>query len=256
MKFKYFTFAITPLAFLFGCSGGIKTTLSKPVVKDISQWQQQYEQNFERINSFEGSARLTIESLEFSGHVSVKVYWIRPDTLFIQAEGPLGLDVGKMFIGKSRYLIYNQFNNEFLAGNIDDRYMSRFLQTDLYLKDLKPGVLGRPLDFPAALGLADADRGIFRKRSENYDYRFVVNPATGLLDRWEKIEDNQIIILQEFKNYRMLANIYFPYLIQITFPVQEQRISIFYKEIVLNEPINSEIYTIEINPKVKQLNVN
>lgn len=256
MRFSFFYVALSLVLFLFGCSGGIKTRITKPVVTDIADWPQQFEANFSKISTLEGDARLTIETMEFSGHISLKTYWISPDTFFVQAEGPLGLDVGKMFIGESRFIIYNQFENQYLSGSIDDKFLAKFLQTDIYLKDLRQATLGRPLIHAASLTLADANHGIFRQRIGSVDYRYVVNPVTGLLERWEKLQNDRIQVLQEFKNYHQIDQVYLPYLVQITLPREQQRISIFYKEIILNNPIDSKIYTIEIGPKVKQLNLN
>jgi outer membrane lipoprotein-sorting protein len=256
MRFKLFFFWLCSLIFFLGCAGGKKTNITKPVLTDISNWPIQFEENHDKINSLEGSARLTIESEEFSGHISLKTYWVKPDTFFIQAEGPLGLDIGKMFIGKSRFIIYNQFENQFITGSVNDPYLGKFLQTDIYLKDLKQAILGRPLNFSPSLRLTDRNSGIFRKRIGDKDYRYIVNPATGLLERLEILKDSQLQIIEEFKNYRSINDIYTPFLVQITLPTEKQRISIFYNEIIFNKPIDSKIYTIDISPKVRQLNLN
>lgn len=256
MRFSYFYFAFLLFPFLVSCTGGTKARIAQPRVTDIANWPQQFEANFSKINTFEGSARLTIESPQFSGHISIKTYWISPDIFFIKAEGPLGLDIGKMYIGESRFIIYNQFENRFLSGSIDDEFLGKFLQTDIYLKDLRQAILGRPVIFSTSLTLTDRTHGIFRTRIGAADYRYVVNPVTGLLDRWEKLRNDQIQILEEFKNYRQIDGVFFPFLIQITLPAEQQRISIFYQDVVLNNPIDSKIYTIEIGPKVKQLNLN
>lgn len=256
MRFELFFFLLFSLIFFLSCAGGRKTNLTKPVLTDISNWPLQFEKNYNKINSLEGSARLTIESQEFSGHISLKTYWVKPDTFFIQAEGPLGLDIGKMFIGESRFIIYNQFENQFITGSVSDPYLGKFLQTDIYLRDLKQAILGRPLSFSPSLTLTDRDHGIFRQRIGDKNYRYIVNPATGLLERLEILEDNKVQIMEEFKNYQLINDIYIPFLIQITLPAEQQRISIFYKEIIFNKPIDSKIYTIDISPKVKQLNLN
>ena len=256
MRFSYFYIVFLFFLYLLGCTGGTRTRISQPVVKDISNWPQQFEANFLKISTLEGNGRLSIETPQFSGHISLKAYWISPDTFFIQAEGPLGLDIGKMFIGESRFILYNQFENQYLSGSVNDEFLGKFLQTDIYLKDLRQATLGRPLSYLTSLTLTDPNHGIFRKRIGSVDYRYVVNPATGLLERWEKLQNDRIQILEEFKNYRQIDDVYLPYLIRVTLPLEQQQISIFYKEIVLNNPIDSKIYTIEIGPKVKQLNLN
>lgn len=256
MRFRLAFFLLSFLLFILSCAGGRKTNITKSVLTDISSWPLQFEKNYDKIYSMEGSARLTIESQEFSGHISLKTYWVKPDTFFIQAEGPLGLDIGKMFIGKSRFIIYNQFENQFITGSINDPYLGKFLQTDIYLRDLKQVFLGRPLSFSNSLILTDRYHGIFRNRMGGKDYRYTVNPATGLLEKLEILENNQVQVIEEFKNYRIINDIYIPFLTQITLPTEKQRISVFYKEIIFNKPIDSKIYTIDISPKVRQLNLN
>lgn len=256
MRFSHFYFVFLFFAYFLSCTGGTKTRISLPAVTDIANWPQHFEANFAKIKTLEGSARISVETPQFAGHISLKTYWISPDTLFAQAEGPLGLDIGQMYIGESRFIIYNQFENRFLSGSIDDEFLGKFLQTDIYLKELKQAILGLPLYFSAPLTLTDKSHGIFRKRIGHIDYRYVVNPATGFLESWEKLRNDRTQIFEEFKNYHQIDDIYFPFLVHITLPAEQQRISIFYKEIVLNNPIDSKIYTVEISPKVKQLNLN
>lgn len=247
---------LVSVVFLFGCAAGVRTSVTKPFLTNISEWSQQFQKNYDRIQSFQGNARLTVESPQLSGHLSVEIYWIRPDTLYIQAGGPLGMDIGEMFLGRSRFIIHNQYENQFMAGDLDDPYMGKFLQTDIYLKDLKQAVLGRPLHLSSPLKLTDREGGVFRSQKGGGEYRYVVNPRTGLLESWEKLENGQVQVLQEFKNYHEIDGVYIPYLIQLTLPAEQQRISIFYKDVEINKPIDSGIYTIEIGPKVKQINLN
>jgi len=61
---------------------------------------------------------------------------------------------------------------------------------------------------------------------------------------------------QDFKNYRNIDGIYLPMIIQITLPDQKERISIFYKSVELNKPLDLAKHTIEISSKVQQLNLN
>jgi len=241
---------------IIGCAGGIKYKKVQPFITDLGDWPLKYQSNSGQIHTFKASARFTIESASYSGHFSLKTYWIQPDTLFLQAEGPLGLDVGKIFVGELRFILYNQYNNNFVSGNIDNPFFSKFLQTSFSLKELKQSILGRP-PFPSSnIRLVDPTKGIFSVILGMNEYKYYVNPATGLLEKWENIENGQVLVREQFKNYKEIDDIFIPGFIQIYLPQQNERVSIFYKDIELNHPIENKIYTIEIGPKVKQLNLN
>jgi outer membrane lipoprotein-sorting protein len=256
MKYRVFVSGVLLLLLLSGCSGGLRTSISKPFLTDLQYWPQEYQRNRKLIHSFSGNARFTIESLQYSGHVSVKTYFVKPDTLFLQAEGPLGVDVGKIFIGKSRFIFYNQFENSFVSANLDNPFLGRFFQTNIPLKDLKRAIIGEPPTPVNSLKLADSNRGIFTYMIGQEEYRYIVNPQNGLLEAWEQSSGGQIEVRQEFLNYRQINDIYIPAQIKITLPQKKERITVFYKDIKLNKPVDPDVYTISINPKVKQLNLN
>ncbi|RMF54916.1 MAG: DUF4292 domain-containing protein [Calditrichaeota bacterium] len=239
-----------------GCGGGMRMMRVKSFVTKLHLWPEIYQQNFQRMDSFHGKAKLTVESQDFSGNVSVETYWVNPEHLYIKAEGPLGMDVGKMFIGKKRFIVYNQYNNFFTSGSIDDPYLNRFWQTNVSLKELKYAALGFPIHWDPAVTLVDTVNGIFITREDEIEYQYLVNPENGLLESLEVSRNNRVFLQQDFKNYRVVGGVYFPSIIQITLVDQKERVSIFYEEMEVNIPIDPEIYTIDVSSKVKQLNVN
>jgi len=239
-----------------GCAGPLRKGVRQPFVRDISLWPEAYTQNYSKIRSFVGKARFTIESPEYSGHVGVKTYFAAPDTLFIHAEGPLGVDVGKIFIGPHRFIVYNPYNNNFVSGSLTDPYINNFLQTDIRLNELKTAAMGL-LPLPSqGLRLSDPENGVFSYRREKELYRYTVNPVTGLLDKFEIVKQGKVVVLQEFKNYQKIGGLFMPALIRLTLPQKTERLSIFYQKLEVNVPIDSQTYSLLIGPKVKQLNRN
>lgn len=239
-----------------GCAGPISRSVTKPFVESLEDWPLQYQKNMQRISSFVGKARLTIESPQFSGHLSVTTYWVKPDTFFLKAEGPLGLDMGKIFVGKRRFIVYNQFENQFISGSVDDAYVNRFLNTDIELAQLKQALIGQAPIGANAVRLTDARKGIFSARDSHYEYRFQVNPRTGLVEKWEALQDGKVLFRQEFKNYHSVEGVYMPRIITFTLAERKERLSVYYKEIQINQRIDPSVYTIKVDPKVQQLNVN
>ncbi len=249
-----------------GCAGGVKSSgvgvaveNVAPFVTSLDEWPAKYRQNFQNILTFQGKARLTLESPNGGGNVSTKTVWGRPDKLFMKAEGPLGLDVGKIFVGEKRFIWYNQYENHFTAGSLDDPYLNRFLQTNITFSELKQTVLGYAGQVEDSLTLIDRANGVFTSAHRNDDdiyYRFIVNPELGLLEAVEALRQSRVFMRQDFKNYRVIDDIYLPTLIRITMLDQRERVSIFYKSIALNKPLDPDEFAIKISSKVEQLNLN
>ncbi len=76
---------------LMACAGGgVRNLRVKPFLETLDSWPEEYRSNFQQIRSFSGKARLSIESEQFNGNVSLKTNWVQPDKLYLQAEGPQG----------------------------------------------------------------------------------------------------------------------------------------------------------------------
>lgn len=266
LKSLKMTLSVITFLFMAGCAGGIKSSgvgiaveNVAPFVTNLDEWPAKYRQNFQNILTFQGKARLTLESPHGGGNVSTKTVWGRPDKLFMQAEGPLGLDVGKIFVGEKRFIWYNQYENHFTAGSLDDPYLNRFLQTNITFSELRYTLLGYAGQAEDSLVLIDRTNGVFATTHGNDDdihYRFIVNPELGLLEAVEALRQSRVFMRQDFKNYRVIDNIYLPTLIRITMLDQRERVSIFYKNIALNKPLDPGEFAIKISSKVEQLNLN
>ncbi|NOX37397.1 MAG: DUF4292 domain-containing protein [Calditrichaeota bacterium] len=243
------------MALLFSCAAPLKRSAPPVLTTQIHQWPERYQANYQQIHTFEGTARLTVESPQVNGHVNIRVIWIDPDTLFVQAEGAFGVNVGKIFIGKRRFLIYNEYDNQYIAGELTNAYIARFLNTDFSLKDLQAALLGKPLAPVSGARLVDAKRGVFALKAGSVKHRYKVDPETGLLEKWEMLRDGRVIVRMEFQRYRKQNGIYFPGLIRLTQPERQERITVFYKTLMFNRPINPARYRITIDPRARQLNL-
>ncbi len=230
-----------------------------PFSPSLEAWPRRYRQNFQRIQTFRGEARLTLESPQGGGSVNLETLWDHPNKLFLKAEGPLGLDVGKIFVGQERFIWYNQYDNHFTSGSLDDPYLNRFLQTNITFHDLKYAVLGFAVQALDSLRLLDATHGVFATVppvEDEIHYRLIVNPETGLLESVEALRESRVFMRQDYKRYRIIQGVYVPTLVQITMLDQRERVSVFYKDLKLNRPIDPQDYLIEVSTKVEQLNLN
>lgn len=243
------------VALLLGCAGTLPTRSARLPVPDLEHWPQVYQANQQQIHTLRAKARITVESMQQSGNLTVTVLWQEPDRAYLEAGGPLGLDLGKVFVGPHRFIVYNQYENHFLSGSLSDRFLSRLFDTDFTFSELKRVVVGLPLMESDRLLLADAEHGIFLARQGPQKFRYQVNVTTGLLEKWELVGPEGTVVRQEFKRYRTVKGIVFPALIQLTNLKRRERISLFYQKIELNVPIDEQEMRIEVPPTVKQLNL-
>ncbi len=221
-------------------------------ISSLADWPRVYRENFASIRTLRSKAQLSLETPQMSTRFTVQFLYVAPDTIFMQAEGPFGMDVGQIFIGRERFLIYNQYNNQFLAGSLDDPYYSRFLQTDFSFQEIKNVLLGF-VHLPENLKLLDAEHGVFGARVGSEKWRLVVNPGTGLLEKREVTVDGQLVLQEEFKNYRRIGHTVIPGFVRVLLPQERQRFSVRHTHLRLNEPVQTEEYRIEIEPRVQQL---
>ena len=233
-------------------------TLLKPAkleYTDLSTWPAAYRNNFEKLTTLQGQARISVESPDGAINFDINVIYVAPDTLFMSAEGPFGIDLGKIFMGKNRFIIFNQFNNQFFSGDLDEDYYNTFLQTDLSLKQIKYAFLGY-VPLPANLHLVDEKHGIFAALVDGKKWRIVVDLSSGALQNLKISDNNQIILNEELQEYRTINGIVFPKLIRLTVPDKKEMVAIFYRNFKIDEKVNKDSYHIEIGPKTKQLIIN
>jgi outer membrane biogenesis lipoprotein LolB len=100
-------------------------------------------QNMERLQSLQGSARVSIELPQSAEGFNAQIYYQHPDSLLIRIEYLLGADAALLAIQGENYLYYNKLNDTYLRGNIHDPYIDAFLQLPLPMRDFSKLLLGR-----------------------------------------------------------------------------------------------------------------
>ena len=252
MKYPIYGILFLCLLFSWRCASHSIPRTESLKFGTLPQWPSFYQENHNSLLSLKSEAWISLESPSLATTVMVALIFAAPDTLFMQAEGFLGMDLGKILIGKDRFILYNQFNNQFIAGALDDPHYNIFLETNLTLQQLKNAFIGF-VPLPPDLTLTDEKEGLFVSQIAGQEYRFKVNKQNGSLEWMEIYQDNEIILKQEFKNYVSTKGLLFPRITRIVLPQRKEMVAIFHKNIKINEAIDKNSYFIEIGPKTKQL---
>lgn len=251
---KYFLHGLLVLSVVFaaGCASHPHSRLTGVKFSNVSTWPSFYLQNHQRLQSLTSQSQISLETPNLAATITASFIYVAPDTLFLQVEGFLGMDLGKIFIGKDRFILYNQFNNQFIAGDIDDPHYNTFLETNLTLSQIKQAVIGFT-SLPENLVLVDEEQGLFSSLENQQERRYKVNKRTGALEWVEIIIDGKLELRQEFKNYTTMDGVLFPRLTRIILPQRKEMVALFHKNIKINEDIDRKAYFIEIGPRTKQL---
>jgi hypothetical protein len=252
MRILAWRFSALFLIFILGCSASLVRKTPNFHLPSLNDWPVYFKNNYQSIKTIKSQARITIESPDMGMNFTVQMIFTAPDTLYIKAEGPFGIDLGKIFIGKDRFIIHNQFNNQFLAGALDDEYYNTFLETNMTFREIKNAFIGNTY-IPEYLPLVDEKHGVFAAKSDNKKWRYVVDINTGLLKTWEVYLDNQIILKQEYLKYFTEKGIIIPRLVRLILPQKKEMFAIYHKNIQINDNLDKNSYFIEIGPKTKQL---
>ena len=77
----------------------------------------QNEQN--KVSTLKAGCRISVDSEEFSGNFFAKVFYIKNDSLLLSVTGPFGIQGGTLFLGKERFIFYNQFSDELITRNVN-----------------------------------------------------------------------------------------------------------------------------------------
>ena len=222
---------------------------------NLQNWPVFYNENYRNLRTLKSEARISLESAQLATNFDINLIYSAPDTLYVQAEGPFGLDIGKIFIGRERFILFNQFNNQFLSGSLDDEYYNTFLETELTFREIKDGFIGY-IKLPKNIFLAEEKHGIFLAGVDDSKWRFTLNVNTGTLKTFEIIENNQVVFKQELLSYTEVEGVVFPRFIRMILPQKKEMVAIYHKNIKINEPVDKNNYTIEVGPKTKQLIIN
>jgi len=207
------------------------------------------------LKSLTGNARISVETEEFSGNFFATIYYLKSDSILIAVSGPFGIQAGSLFIGKERFIFYNQINNQFYNGSVKDFENKNFFQFPLKLSEL--------------INIFTASDKMSSMKIQNYDIRddlFFINAHNGILTQniWisnttghitkiEMLKNNEIQISKTYEDFIIQDEIYFPRKIKFIRPQQKQAVSIFYSSLSINTELDRENFVIKIADGAKQI---
>ncbi len=231
--------------------------LTAVTYRDLLQYNSDWQ---ESIKNLYGSARITLDTQQYSGNFSAEVALSGNDSLLISVTGPLGIRIGKVFISKNRFIFYNQVMNQFYTGKKEDFEGRNFLQFPIEISNLR------------SLLLAQDRFEILRKeqftiREQMYfltahngsnQYKIWFDPAIKLIKRIEYLRDDELLYYKEYDQYQLINNVYFPNVInyiRVVSPEERQGLSVLFSELAINEFIQPNLFDINVSDNATQIDL-
>jgi hypothetical protein len=210
----------------------------------------------EKLKTLDAGCRVSVESEEFNGNFFAQVYYVKTDSLLLSVSGPFGIQAGTLFIGKERFVFYNQLSNKFYNGTISDFENSMFFQFPLKLNELVNIFAGREEIPTMKINEYTIVDGAFLIRAQNggIDYNIHVDNTTGHIIKTTAYKDNEVLYTKEYSSFIKKSDLYFPQKIRMIRPGENQAVSIYYTRVTLNEYIDPESFIVNIADHAEQIN--
>jgi hypothetical protein len=210
------------------------------------------------LKSLSGKSRISIETPEFSGNFFADILYNDNDSLLINVSGPFGIGVGKMFLGKKRFIFLNQFSNQFYSGDTDYFKNKNFLQFPLKIQEISNFFTGKEIIKNMKIIDYEIDGDLFFIQGKNgsISYNIWINNIAGRIKKIEYLNQKKVILVKEYDKFFKFDNTYFPKHIKLSRPEEKQVVSVYYDRLILNQRILPSEFNIKISDSARQIDLN
>ncbi len=232
----------------------VKPDLEKTNYKALLQHHAKWQSSIQSLN---GELRMTLDTPQYSGNFNASILVNEPDSMLVTVTGPFGMHLGKVFVSQKRFIFYNQVMDQFIKGAQEDFEGRNFLQFPLEIGQLKNVFIARdPFDVvEKKLFEIRENKYYLEAANGKYDYNIWFDPEHLLISRIEYLNNGKINFVKEYKNWREVNGIKFPYLVNFIRPDEKQGISIITTDLKINRSIDPAIYKIKVSDSATQIDL-
>jgi len=208
-----------------------------------------------KLNTLKASCRISVDSEEFSGNFFANIYYINEDSLLLSVSGPFGVQAGTLFIGKERFIFYNQMTNKFYNGSVTDFENKNLFQFPLKMRELI-NIFAAKENLPSMkIEEYKIDDGLYfiKTSTSNNNYKIWIDNSTGRIVKLSQHRDDQTMLVREYGDFVSSGKFHFPRKIKMVRPNEKQAVSVFYTHLSINEEIDRENFIINISENAEQM---
>jgi hypothetical protein len=201
------------------------------------------EANRRKIKNFEGVGVLRIESDLYNNSASFRVIMQKPDSIYLTIMGPFGIELAQSLVTSDRFIFYDVLENTAYTGDVTEDVLRNIFKINLSLTDL--------LD--AFVGSVNLTRNLYKQPDgyfiEGDKYILTYKEAeTGIITNYKvdirelgitnyllSSPDGSVNLEGNYSDFELIENVAIPFEIEVTNKIENQKIKIEYKNIMINE---------------------
>jgi hypothetical protein len=207
-----------------------------------------------RLTSLAGRGIVSFDTPEMSGSASFEASMKKPDSLLVQLEGPLGIDVGTLFLSREKFVVYNSIENTVMTGNPENSRLRSLIPMNLSYEEMMnafAGIVVAPNEGDIVQYRIDDDKFYLETKCGENVCRYWIDPNHLLVSRYEMRNASDAVVLSaKLSSFTTEENISAPKRINITMPLQHRQVTIAYNALRLNPEETDFTYKIPSSAKV------
>jgi outer membrane lipoprotein-sorting protein len=200
------------------------------------------EANRRKIKNFEGIGVFEIESEQFNNSANFQIIMQKPDSIYFTVLGPFGIELAQALVTKDRYIFYDALQNTAYRGRVDDDILKNIFKVNLSFTDLLDAFIGSVnltpnlYKQPSSYSV-EGEQYVLTYVDREFDLTSVYKVdirQLGITNYSLKSKDDTINFEGKYSKFELIENVAIPFSIEIKNKVQNQKVSIRYKNIDAN----------------------
>ena len=227
----------TLLVALYGCR-----TVRAPLERDIpeefpfhtaSQILFNLGQTEEPVHAFRARAAISIRSAGEGGQFSAEMHARRNDSLYVSISPGLGIEAARALVTPDSFYFYDRLKNRLVYGQIDEA--SDILPQPFASENLFQNLLGLTIPSADTQWEVSSDTAYYYLHDPSGTLTYVVDPAFWRVVRYEEHDlGGALVESRNYSEFDEFGGTILPRRLLFERPVDEQRASIYYREVSLN----------------------
>ncbi len=205
------------------------------------------EANRRKIKTFEGSGIFNVESEKIDAKATFEVFLKKPDSLKFVIYGPFGIDLAQALITSSEFEFYDEMKNILYKGRNNSDILNKIFHIDMSFSELVDA-------FAGAVNLTDKLRiepDIYKLTDKEYHLTYLdtLNNKQSLyeiqignlaINKYELYKNEKTLLLDGvYSDFEMFDNVAVPSTVVINNQLNNQKITIDYRKISVNENLQN-----------------
>lgn len=235
--------------------------VSKEKILPADRLVKKLEANRRKINTFEGSGIINVESPKMSAKASFEILLKKPDSLRISVFGPFGIDVAKAVVSQNDFTFYDVMNNKVYKGENNKDVLNKIFKIDINFEDLMDA-------FTGSVNLTEELRKSPDKYSntDGYYHLTYVDSAESTRSEYEVSTNDfsikrfrlyrlpdELIFKGKYSKFKEYEGIKVPMVAEVDNAGMEQQLDIEYRNVKVNGTVKNLTFNYPSDAKVIQM---